>query len=157
VGGSGSLYRIGGWFGVVAALALAPHAAADPTPYVKLPSTICQADVDRVACQGVFPDAPVDPCTSPKCPEVMHMDQAVVDPAGLFTWRDANIGLPGAAGPGWFVLDASQTYRVNGWTAQRDDGDNTTFTNDATGHGMTLEVLGDRGSTGEIQTTVRPF
>jgi hypothetical protein len=157
VDGSGSLCRIAGWLGIVAAFALAPPAGADPTPYVKLPSTICQADVDSVACQGIFPDAPVDPCIGPKCPEVMHMDQAVIDPAGNFKWRDANIGLPGADREGWLIVGAGQTYRVNGWTAQRDDGDTTTFTNDATGHGMAMEVLADKGPMGETQTRVRAF
>lgn len=149
--------KLTGW-GIGAALVLAPHAAADPaTPYVKLPSTICQADVGSTACQGVFPAAPVDFCFAPGCPKVMHMDQAVVDADGTFTWRDANIGLPGAAGAGWFVLGAGQTYRVNGWTMQRNGNDGTTVTNDTTGHGMGLDILGDRGPMGEIQTAVHSF
>lgn len=144
--------------GVVAALVLAPHAAADPAnPYVKLPSTICEADVGSVACQGVFPAAPVDPCFTPKCPEVIHMDQAVADADGTFKWRDANIGDPEIAGPGWFVLGTGQTYHVNGWTIQRNDNDGTTVTNDATGHGMAVDVLGDREPIGEIQTVVHAF
>jgi hypothetical protein len=144
--------------GVVAALVLAPHAAADPAnPYVKLPSTICEADVGSVACQGVFPAAPVDPCFTPKCPEVIHMDQAVADADGTFKWRDANIGDPEIAGPGWFVLGTGQTYHVNGWTIQRNDNDGTTVTNDATGHGMAVDVLGDREPIGEIQSVVHAF
>ncbi len=85
------------------------------------------------------------------------MDQAVVDADGTFSWRDANIGIPGAAGPGWFTLEAGQAYHVNGWTMQRNDNDGTTVTNDATGHGMALEPLSDRGPMGEVQTAVRAF
>ena len=164
--GSGNLYatgrsrrfRISSWLGIVAALVLAPHVAADPTtPYVKLPHVICEVEVDNAVCEGVFPEAPVDPCFTPKCPEVLHMDQAVVDADGAFTWRDANIGDPETAGPGWFVLGAGQTYQVNGWTVQQNDDANTTFTNDATAHGMALQVLGDRGPMGEFQTSVNPF
>lgn len=87
--------------GIVAALAPAPHAAADPTtPYVKLAHVICEVDVSSVACQGVFPEAPVDPCFAPKCPEVIDMDQVVVDADGTFNWRDANIGDPRHRRPG---------------------------------------------------------
>ena len=150
--------RISSWLGVVAALGLAPHAGADPpTPYVKLPHVICEVEVDNAVCEGVFPQAPVDPCIAPKCPEVLHMDQAVVDADGTLKWRDANIGDPETAGPGWFVLGAGQTYHVNGWTVQRNDDGNSTCTNDATAHGMALEVLGGRGPMGEFQTAVSAF
>ncbi|MGH3969579.1 MAG: hypothetical protein ACRDTV_16055 [Mycobacterium sp.] len=141
-----------------ATVALAPHASADPpTPYLKLPSTKCQVEVDSAWCEGVFLDAPIDPCTNPKCPEVLHMDQAVVNADGTFYWRDANIGNPNAGGPGWFTLGAGQTYRVNGWTVQRVTDDHTTFTNDATGHGMSVAPARDRGPQGEVQNAVNVF
>ncbi|MCV6962503.1 serine/threonine protein kinase [Mycobacterium intermedium] len=108
------------------------------TPYIKVPGVAtCQIDGESVVCQSTWSQAPVVPC--PGCPEEMHMDQAIVDPNGNLTWRDANLGTPdGPGGPGWFSLWVSHPYRGFGWTAQADGNGHATFTNDATGHGMKI-------------------
>lgn len=124
-------------------VAFAGPAHADITPYVKLPGiAACQVDPNTVVCESIWPQAPVTPC--PQCPDVMHMDQAVVDVNGNLTWRDANIGDPETAGPGWFELTVFQPYRGYGWTAQMDPMGHTTFANDVTGHGFDITPVVDR-------------
>lgn len=122
--------------GAAVAVAAAVPVHADVTPYVKLPGiAACEIDTNAVVCEGNWPQAPVTPC--PQCPETMHMDQAVVDANGHLSWRDANIGDPGD-GPGWFVLTVGQPYQGHGWTVQMDQAGRSTFTNDATGHGLAI-------------------
>ncbi len=138
---------------VAAALALAAPALADSTAYVKLPGVAgCEVTVDKVVCESNWPQAPVTPCA--QCPQVMHMDQALVDANGTLTWRDANIGQPDApGGPGWFVLGVGQPFHGNGWRAVTDGSGHYTFTNDATGHGMTItRVAGGDGGHSEVST-----
>jgi len=134
------------------ALALAVPARADSTPYVKLPGIAgCEVAAGNVVCEGSWPQAPVTPCAH--CSQVMHVDQALVDANGNLTWRDANIGSPDAGGPGWFVLTAGQPYHGYGWTAQEDGSGHSTFTNDATGHGMTVTWVAARdASHAEVST-----
>lgn len=138
----------------VAALgvALSGPARADITPYVRVPGiAVCQVDPDTVVCEGNWPQAPVTPC--PQCPEVMHMDQAVVDVNGNLTWRDANIGDPETAGPGWFELAVRQPYRGFGWTAQMDATGRTTFVNDRTGHGLDITWVVARDASHAVANT----
>jgi hypothetical protein len=66
----------------------------------------CEVAAGSVVCEGNWPQAPETPCA--QCPQVMHMDQAVVDTNGNLTWRDANIGNPDAGGPGWVVVKVGQ-------------------------------------------------
>jgi serine/threonine-protein kinase len=131
---------------------LAGPAHADITPYVKLPGiAVCQVDADTVVCEGNWPQAPVAPC--PQCPQVMHMDQAVVDVNGNLAWREANIGDPETAGPGWFEMTVLQPYRGYGWTAQMDPDGRTTFVNDVTGHGLGITWVAARdASHAEVST-----
>jgi hypothetical protein len=126
----------------VLVLAVAAPAHAEPTPYVKLPNVAaCRVAPGQVVCESTWPQAPVTPC--PQCREVLHMDQALVDADGNLTWRDANIGQPDEpGGPGWFVLDATRPYQGYGWTVATDGNRHYTFTNDATGHGMTITRVG---------------
>ncbi|AKK26984.1 hypothetical protein AB431_10185 [Mycobacterium sp. EPa45] len=81
------------------------------------------------------------------------MDQAVVDAMGNLIWRDANIGDPETAGPGWFELTASQPYRGYGWTGEINPSGRVTFGNDLTGHGLEITWVVDRdASHAEIST-----
>jgi serine/threonine-protein kinase len=126
-------------------LALVPAAPAhaEPTMYVKLPGVAaCEVTTEMVVCESTWPQAPVTPC--PQCREVMHMDQALVDAGGNLTWRDANVGQPDQpGGPGWFVLEVGRPYHGYGWTVVTDGSNHYTFTNDATGHGMTITRVGN--------------
>lgn len=133
-------------------VAIAGPARADITPYVKLPGiAVCQVDPDTVVCEGDWPQAPVTACA--QCPQVMHMDQAVVDANGKLTWRDANIGDPESAGPGWFELTVLQPYRGHGWTAQMDPTGRVRFTNDASRHGLDITwVVARDASHAEVVT-----
>lgn len=137
---------------VSASVVLAGPARADITPYVKLPGiAVCQVGPDTVVCEGNWPQAPVTPC--PQCPDVMHMDQAVVDVHGNLTWRDANIGDPETAGPGWFELTVAAPYRGYGWTAQMDPTGRVSFANDMTGHGLEISwVVARDASHAEVST-----
>jgi hypothetical protein len=129
-------------FALAPTLAVAAPARADPTTYVKLPGVAaCEVTPASVVCESTWPQAPVTPC--PQCREVLHMDQALVDAGGNLTWRDANIGQPDQpGGPGWFVLDVGWPYHGYGWTAVTDGNRHYTFTNDSTGHGMTITRVG---------------
>ena len=137
-------------------LGFAPTASADPTAghstrvKITTPSLLCQIGSDdadaalgaNVVCQGLFPHAPVVGCpTSPgeKCPEIMHWDQAVVTASGAFRYRDGNIGV--GDNPVLDTLVPGQTYHIQGWTVPAGAA-GITFTNDATGHGMTIAADG---------------
>jgi hypothetical protein len=129
-----------------------PSATADPTSgqYVttQSPPMRCGVGADdgdgrgpMVVCQNGagFPQAPIDPPPPPGWagdPSVLHQDQAIVYASGQFNWRTANLGmvLPGHPPT---TLDYGQTYHINGWTILP-SGDGITFTNDGTGHGMTV-------------------
>jgi serine/threonine-protein kinase len=117
----------------------APKTAVVPntsTTYVKLEGIgVCQVSTSDAVCQGTWPQAPVVPC--PTCPQPMHMDQAVVDTNGTFTWRDANLGHP-QGGRQEFTPTVGQPFHNLGWTAEVDGSGGSTFTYDATGHGMKI-------------------
>jgi len=125
---------------VWAALAFMPLASADPTAghdakvRIQTPPMLCEIGSDdadpgigpNVVCQGAFPQSPMDPIPSPGWkgdPATLHQDQAVVTASGQFSYRDANIGV------GY--------NHIQGWTIAAGDG-GITFTNDDTGHGMTV-------------------
>jgi hypothetical protein len=126
-----------------ASIALAVPAQADSIRNVTLPGIAgCEVNTRNVACEGNWRQAAVTPCA--ECPRVLHMDQAVVDANGNLTWRDADIGHLDPDGP--FVLEVGQPYRGYGWTAQTDGSGHCTFTNDATGHGMTVTWVSARSA-----------
>jgi hypothetical protein len=67
-----------------------------------------------------------------------HWHNAVVDSAGNFNWADANIG-GGGQPEDDVVLTYGRTLRVAGWIITP-SSDGTTFTDDATGHGMFVSI-----------------
>lgn len=70
-------------------------------------------------------------------PSVLHKDQAVVTASGQFSWRTANLGLAPPGQPD-IVVAVGHTYHFQGWTIVP-TSNGTTFTDDATGHGMTID------------------
>ena len=64
---------------------------------------------------------------------------AVIHSSGAFNWNNGNIpGTPQAVADD-IVLHYGQTYHVAGWTIVP-TGDGTTFTSDATAHGMFVSI-----------------
>jgi hypothetical protein len=137
-----------------AATLMTPIAGADPTlghgirVRILAPPLLCEIGSDdtdpgigpNVVCQGSFPQAPVVPC--PACPEPMHQDQAIVSAAGVFSYRDANIGV--GDHPNLDIVAPGQTYRAQGWIVTASDTA-VTFTHEQTGHGMRITAGGDVG------------
>jgi hypothetical protein len=139
-----------------AALAVAPVTSADPTAghdakvNIQTPRMLCEIGSDdngpgyaspagtgpvvpggmgpSVVCQGSFPQAPPD------------QDQAVVNAAGQFSYRTANIGVGYPHAP-FDTLVPGQTYHIQGWSIAA-SGDGITFTDDGTGHGMLVSASG---------------
>jgi hypothetical protein len=139
-----------------AALAFALPASADPiypqdVRILTPPQMRCEVsgptvlygglhEPPSVYCQGAFANAPGDPC--PATPGqncavwTMHQDQAFVKDTGEFGYQDGNLGL---VQPNIINAVAGQSYHIQGWTVAQ-TADSATFTNDATGHGMTVTV-----------------
>jgi hypothetical protein len=139
-----------------AAMAFAPPASSDPVypqdvRILTPPQMRCEVSGPRVLggglheppsvyCQGAFANAPGDPC--PAAPGQncavwpLHQDQAFVKDTGEFGYQNGNLGL---VQPNIINAVAGQTYRIQGWTVVQ-AADSATFTNDATGHGMTITV-----------------
>jgi hypothetical protein len=139
---------------ICAAVVFAPLSSADPTlgHFVNVrtpsPSMRCEVASDdsdgmgpNVVCQTAgFPQAPIDPPPSPGWhgdPSVLHKDQAIITASGQFSWRTANLGLAPPGQPDVILVEGT-TYQFQGWTIVP-VGDGTTFTNDATGHGMSID------------------
>ena len=139
---------------ICAAWAFAPLSNADPTEghFVNVqtasPSMRCEVGSDdrdgggpAVVCQTAgFPQAPMGQTPYPGWhgdPSVLHQDQAIVTASGQFSWRTANLGMAPPGQPDIVLVDG-QTYDFQGWTIVP-TGHGTTFTNDATGHGMTID------------------
>jgi hypothetical protein len=138
---------------ICAAVVLASLASADPTlghfANVRTPSPPMRCEVGsddsdgagpNVVCQTAdFPQAPMDPVPYPGWhgdPSVLHQDQAIITASGQFSWRTANLGMAPAGQPD-ITRFKGQTYHFQGWTIVP-TSDGTTFTNDATGHGMVI-------------------
>jgi hypothetical protein len=123
---------------ICVAATFAPLAGADPTAghdakvNTRIPPMLCEIGSDdatpgigpNVICQGSFVRAPADD------------DQAFVTASGHFSYRSANIGTGGDHAP-YDTLVPGQTYHIQGWTVVAAD-DGIRFTNDDTGHGMTV-------------------
>lgn len=107
---------------IAAALILAPHALADPqTQAVQLGNISyphCAIQADRVLCIG-----------GSGWPQKV----AFVASSGEFKWGGGSSLSGGQPLP----LTPGQTYHWLGWTVTASNTD-MTFTNDATGHGMTV-------------------
>ncbi len=102
---------------VIAALTFAPLAAADPTAghdtkvNTQTPRMLCEIGSDdadpgigpNVVCQGSFIQAPAGD------------DQAVVNVAGQFSYRSANIGVGYAHAP-FDTLAPERTFHIQGMT-----------------------------------------
>lgn len=138
---------------ICAAGVFAPMSSADPTPghfvNVKTPSPAMRCEVGsddsdgagpNVVCQTAgFPQAPIDPAPAPGWqgdPSVLHQDQAIITASGQFSWRTANLGMAPPGQPDITLVEET-TYHLEGWTIVP-TGDGITFTNDATGHGMSI-------------------
>jgi hypothetical protein len=138
-----------GGVAALAAISFAPLANADPTAghgtqvHTQTPPMLCEIGSDNadpgigpsVVCQrgqGFVGSSPDN-------------DQAVILASGKFSYRSANIGVGGRS-DALPTLVPGQTYHFQGWTVVA-SGDGTRFTNDGTGHGMTVNS----------DTTVRPF
>src|SRR6202035_6182268 len=123
----------------IAALTFAPLVSADPTAghdakvNTQTPPMLCEIGSDdadpgigpNVICQGSFVQAPAGD------------DQAFVTASGQFSYRSANIGVGYPHAP-FDTLVPGQTYHIQGWTVAASGGEGITFTNDGTGHGMTV-------------------
>ena len=70
-------------------------------------------------------------------PLVLHRNQAIITASGQFDWRTANLGMAPEGQPDTTLVEG-QTYHFQGWTIVP-SSDGTTFTNDATGHGMVID------------------
>jgi hypothetical protein len=108
--------------GIATALALAPHAAADPaTQAVQLGNIWyphCAIQTDRVLCIG-----------GSGWPQKV----ALVTASGQFQWT----GGSSLGGDQPLSLTPGQSYSFLGWTVATTSTD-MTFTDAATGHGMTV-------------------
>jgi len=139
---------------VCATVVFASVTSADPTPgnfvNVKTPSPTMRCEIGsddsggagpNVVCQTAgFPGAPIDPVPAPGWqgdPSVLHQDQAIITAAGRFSWRTANLGVAPPGQPD-VALVKGTTYHFKGWTIVP-TADCITFTNDATGHGMSID------------------
>jgi hypothetical protein len=89
--------------------------------------TRCQLNEEEVGCEAQFTNSPVLDGT--------HANGVRLTASGEIRWLIGNLGdIPAV------TLDY-RTYSAVGWTIEaRDDG--TRFTNDRTGHGMTVAVDG---------------
>ena len=132
--------------GILAALGFAPLAGADPTAghytivTTQSPAMACVIGSDdddpgtgpNVVCQGdEFPGSPVDPTSG------RHLHQVIITAAGKLTYRDANIPMGGDDYDPRRL--SGGVYHLQGWTIEP-TVDDVTFTNDATGHGMTVST-----------------
>lgn len=66
-----------------------------------------------------------------------RLNVVVVRGTGELYWDKGAVPAPNEATSGSVVVDAGQTYRVNGWTVQN-EGLRTRFTYDATKHGILI-------------------
>jgi hypothetical protein len=125
---------------VAAAITLAPVASADPTVghdakvKTQIPQMLCEIGSDD-ATSGVGPNV-VCQRGEGFVQTSKDNDQALVNAAGQFSYRAANIGVGGSHDP-FPTLVPGQTYHIQGWTIVA-GSDDTRFTNDGTGHGMAI-------------------
>lgn len=105
--------------------------ASGGSVYVKTISgkTVCQVTAGNVACNVDFTRA---------TPTVNGMPASGIEVTSRGAWQWL-FGDPG--NPDYNTLSYGETYRAIGWTITPTTGD-TTFMNDATGHGMTVSVEG---------------
>jgi hypothetical protein len=132
-----------------ALLGTVPNAFADSSVRTQSGNTRCEVGSGSVTCQYLpgFSQAPVDPplnCPPPpgtylRCTSGHHWDLATVTSGGAFHWDDGNIpGTPQATAND-VVLNYGQTFHIQGWTIVPSE-DGTRFTNDSTGHGMSVSI-----------------
>jgi len=122
---------------VASAIVASPVAAADWSDYQYV-STVsgavrCVLSSDHVSCErsgGGFPGAPASESGGGT------MNIARVESDGSFGWGLANMG---SGQDNMVTLQYDQPYQFKGWSvAPTSDG--TRFTNDATGHGMFVNI-----------------
>ena len=122
---------------VATAIVASPWASAEPSnfQYVTTVSGAvrCVLSSVHVSCErsapGGFPDAP--PTWSG-----MNMNIARVESDGSFGWGLANMG---SGQDNLVTLQYDQPYQFKGWTVEP-SSDGTRFTNDATKHGMFVNI-----------------
>ncbi len=137
---------------VLVALPLAPPAAADDGQMIVTPvaKSRCLVSADNFARGG----GPMVVCEhldgSPWGTAQYALEKnssrltlAIERGTGEFRWDKGPLSDGGDTGQP-VVVDAGQTYRVNGWTIQGEEL-RTRFTYDATGHGMLLSAADERG------------
>jgi hypothetical protein len=135
---------VGGSLTVASAVcALAAPASADTNQYTRTTSgkvrcLVTDNDAGHgggpaVACEysAGFPQAPIGPAGAPDAIASVHAN-------GAFSWVDGNIG-GGGEPENDLILRYGQTYHIAGWTVFPTSA-GTTFTNDATSHGMFVSV-----------------
>jgi hypothetical protein len=137
----------------VTVLALVPGvvapAAADASQSVRTESgrvrcIVTSNDVGHgggpmVTCQTSAPDNRGFPQAPASDTAGFHWDMASVTDTGAFNWNDGNIPGNAEALASDIVLNYGQTYHVSGWTILP-TFDGTRFTNDQSGHGMSVSI-----------------
>jgi hypothetical protein len=89
--------------------------------------TRCQLNEDEVGCEAQFTNSPVL--------DGGHANGVRLTPNGEISWLVGNLGdIP-------VVILDYRTYSAVGWTIDAGE-DGTRFTNDSTGHGMTVSIDG---------------
>lgn len=97
--------------------------------------THCAIEIDRrVLCEN-FDGFPQAPFIIPG----LHMNLATVDDSGTLGWNNVGPEDSGLSSENNYLLDVDRTYAAAGWTI-RPTSEGTTFTNDRTGHGMSVSI-----------------
>ncbi len=109
--------------------ASAPYTDANVAVRTKSGRTICLISSSKVRCEAKFTHLPVQTPVSKT-----GFSDISVDSQGQLEWDEATIGTP----PDIEQLEYA-TYHWLGWTVVAAK-DGTRFTNDATGHGMSVSV-----------------
>ena len=112
---------------------LTPKDGSGDAVYVQSPSgkTACSVQVNNVDCgqSFAFPTPERNGCP---------VNGVTLTSSGNLNWVCGDLG----AYPSWFHhLEYGSTYKANGWTIVSSTG-GTTFTNNATGRGMTINAQG---------------
>jgi hypothetical protein len=124
---------------MASAVSGSPVSSADPSDFQYVTTVSgavrCVIGSDHVSCERSsaegFPDAP--PANGGG-----NMNIARVDADGSFEWGLANLGSPDDPP---VTLTYDQTFHFNGWTVEP-TFNGTRFTNDATNHGMSVNIDG---------------
>jgi len=109
------------------AIPLTPNDQGYVRVQTKSGSTSCSINAELVACR-------TNANNWPTMPDGQHYHVASINANGEFHWVNADLGLL----EGKVTMDY-QTYSAEGWTIVASP-DGTKFTNDRTGHGMSVDT-----------------